>query len=247
MKHATLAEALAAAQLELHDPARSKANKHLRSKYAGLDDVLGAVRPVLAKHGIALSQLMDIMDGRPVMVTRLWWGDGSETNEVRSVYPLTLDDSLFLDKERKITNALQRRGIEIAYARRYSLEAIVGVAATDDSDGATTTREERTEARRAPPAQPGPQADERHPSWDAHRRAFCAALTRYGTSYDVVKAAAEAKGWGKPSTWARTKRVGLLAAFENGSAWRTLDIEAPIPSAEPAPGERLPAETFDSP
>ena len=67
---ATLAEALAAAQVDMVDPSRSKKNPHLRSNYASLDDILPAARTALAPHGIALTQTVDVLDsGAPVLVT----------------------------------------------------------------------------------------------------------------------------------------------------------------------------------
>ena len=51
---ATIAEALSAAQAELTDPPKDSVNPHFKSRYADLATVLKTVRPVLARHGIAL-------------------------------------------------------------------------------------------------------------------------------------------------------------------------------------------------
>ena len=116
----TLAEALAAAQLEITDPAKDAVNPHFRSRYADLATVLKTVRPVLAKHGIALTQTTQILDGALVLVTRLHWRD----EELAGYYPInpTKADP-------------QGYGSAMTYARRYALQAIVGVAADDDDDG----------------------------------------------------------------------------------------------------------------
>lgn len=116
----TLAEALAAAQLEMVDPAKDAVNPHFRSRYADLATVLKTVRPVLAKHGIALTQTTQILDGSLVLVTRLHWRD----EELAGYYPInpTKADP-------------QGYGSAMTYARRYALQAIVGVAADDDDDG----------------------------------------------------------------------------------------------------------------
>jgi hypothetical protein len=116
---ATIAEALAAAQAELTDPPKDSVNPHFKSRYADLATVLKTVRPVLARHGIALVQTTDILDGVTVLVTRLLWRD----EEILGRYPMqpTKADP-------------QGLGSAMTYARRYALQAIVGVAADDDDD-----------------------------------------------------------------------------------------------------------------
>lgn len=116
----TLAEALAAAQLEITDPQKDAVNPHFRSRYADLATVLKTVRPVLARHGIAMTQTTQILDGALVLVTRLHWRD----EELAGYYPInpTKADP-------------QGYGSALTYARRYALQAIVGVAADDDDDG----------------------------------------------------------------------------------------------------------------
>lgn len=116
----TLAEALAAAQLEITDPAKDAVNPHFRSRYADLATVLKTVRPVLARHNIALTQTTQILDGALVLVTRLHWKD----EELAGYYPISPTKA-----------DPQGYGSALTYARRYALQAIVGVAADDDDDG----------------------------------------------------------------------------------------------------------------
>lgn len=116
----TLAEALAAAQSEITDPAKDAVNPHFRSRYADLATVLKTVRPVLAKHGIALTQTTQILDGALVLVTRLHWRD----EELAGYYPISPTKA-----------DPQGYGSALTYARRYTIQAIVGVAADDDDDG----------------------------------------------------------------------------------------------------------------
>jgi hypothetical protein len=75
---------------------------------------------VLSKHGIAYSQTTDIVDGQFVLVTRLLWRD----EEIVGRYPI-----------QPTKHDPQGQGSAITYARRYALQAIVGVAADDDDDG----------------------------------------------------------------------------------------------------------------
>ena len=70
---ATIAEALAAAQAELTDPAKDSINPHFKSKYADLATILKTVRPVLSRHGIAVTQTTEIDCGSVTLVTQLLW------------------------------------------------------------------------------------------------------------------------------------------------------------------------------
>jgi hypothetical protein len=133
-----LSAALAAAQVELRDPERNKSGQvrgRADYRYAGLDDLLRAIRPVLARHGIAISQPIRLVDGGPVLVTQLRHGSGEV---LESVWPLAW------------TGGPQERGSEITYGRRYTLEALVGVAATEDDD-ADSAQQHHDQRRPSPP------------------------------------------------------------------------------------------------
>ena len=118
---ATIAEALAAAQAEITDPAKDSVNPHFKSRYADLATILKTVRPVLARHGIAIVQTTEIADaGNVVLVTSLRWRGDSIIGRY-PVAPVKADP--------------QGYGSAMTYARRYALQAIVGVAADDDDDG----------------------------------------------------------------------------------------------------------------
>ena len=227
-KTSSLAAALAAVQAELQDPKpNKKAQMRGRSnyRYAGLDDLLSVVRPVLAAHGVAFTQTLDLVGDRVVLKTRLWVEGGEE---VTSLYPMEWKGSH------------HDKGSEITYARRYSLEAIVGVSATEDDDahqanrggghrqGAGQSRQKQTaapvedfEAHRQAREQAG---SEHHPSFEAHRGFFFAQLNKHGVPYQEVADACEAKGWGRPSAWTTKKRDGLLQGLADGSAWDKLGL-----------------------
>ena len=117
---ATIAEALAAAQAELTDPVKDSVNPHFKSRYADLATILKTVRPVLSRHGIAVTQTTEIDCGSVTIVTHLLW-KGSEIVGRYPVAPVKADP--------------QGYGSAMTYARRYALQAIVGVAADDDDDG----------------------------------------------------------------------------------------------------------------
>lgn len=115
----TLVDALAKAQGEMQNAALNKVNPHFKSKYADLAEIRDATIPVLAKHGIACTQTMEMRDGMWLLVTALRKGDGV----IESVYPLPHSDKP------------QAQGSAITYAKRYTLSAICGISADEDDDG----------------------------------------------------------------------------------------------------------------
>ena len=136
-----LAARLAAAQAELADPVKDGQNPHYASRYATLGAVLAAVRPVLARHGLAVVQ--DVRtetsgDRLVVSVTTRVLAEG----ETLDCGPASV--SL------PATAGPQAVGSAITYLRRYCLQAAVGVASADDDD-------EAAEAARAPEHAPRPQ------------------------------------------------------------------------------------------
>jgi hypothetical protein len=152
-----LAVALAAAQVELTDPGRDRKGQ-VRGKtdyrYVGLDGLLQTVRPVLSRHGIAISQPVEVKDGKHFVHTKLLHGSGE-----------TLDSWW----ELSWSGSPQDKGSEITYARRYSLEGLVGVAPTDEDDDARAATERHVEREKAeaPRAENRPTPQASISPWDA--------------------------------------------------------------------------------
>lgn len=115
-----IAAALAKAQAEMTNPVFNKTNPHFKSAYADLASVLNAVRPALAKNGIAIMQMSGMEEAGVVLYTRLTHTSGQW---IQSVYPVTISQ-----KHQDIAAAM-------TYAKRISLSAIAGVAGEDDDDG----------------------------------------------------------------------------------------------------------------
>jgi hypothetical protein len=136
----TLAEALLAVQSELPTAIHKDAeNPHFRSRYVTLDGLLAVTRPALNKHGIVLMQWPERADdGELVLTTRLTHAAAGESHETSMVLLPPKGDP-------------QGQGSAITYARRYSLMAILGLAADDDDDGNAGSNGERAEGpKRAP-------------------------------------------------------------------------------------------------
>jgi hypothetical protein len=136
-----LAAALSAFLGEVKDPSLDGVNPHFRSKYATLPGVLQCVRPLLAKHKLAVTQAPDIREGKLVMFTRLMHADGEV---IESAMPLP-----------ESTN-MQAMGSAMTYARRYALTALLGVAGDEDDDGNATSSAKPAKASTAPKVQPTP-------------------------------------------------------------------------------------------
>lgn len=114
-----LASALAKAQGEMKAAAFDRVNPHFKSKYASLASVIDTIREAMARNGLAYTQVTQIRDGQLILLTTLHHISG-ET--LQSEYPLPS-----VAKPQELGSAL-------TYARRYSLSALVCIAADEDDD-----------------------------------------------------------------------------------------------------------------
>jgi hypothetical protein len=120
-----LCEALVKAVGDLSNVAKTAANPYFKSKYAPLDAIIDATRPVLAKHGLAVIQEPLFMEGTAGVETIIVHKEGGSKS---STLLLPIKDQ-----------SPQGVGSAITYARRYSLAAVLGIAAEDDDDGNIST------------------------------------------------------------------------------------------------------------
>lgn len=117
-----LAAALAKAQVEMSNPAFDSQNPHFRSKFASLAAVRNAVIPVLAKHGISLTQELTLTDRGASCLTVLLHSSG----QFMELGPLEMPAS---------KSDAQGFGSASTYAKRYSMQAVAGVVGDEDDDG----------------------------------------------------------------------------------------------------------------
>jgi len=117
----TLNSALVAALGELRNIPKDKVNPHFKSRFTSLDAILDATRPVLAKHGLAMSQEPVFEDNMAGVVTRIIHA-GGESRESKLLLPLR-------------DQSAQGVGSCLSYARRYSAAAVLGIASDEDDDG----------------------------------------------------------------------------------------------------------------
>ncbi len=147
-----LSAALAKAQAEFKPVAFDCENKFLKNKYATLGAVIQSTRTVLAKHGLAVSQVPTSGEKTIGVETIL----AHESGEfISSTICLPLGDE-------KGKSQAQVAGSILTYLRRYSLSGILGIYADEDTDGEHTQREPvKSTAEPAKPAAPV-KATEKH-------------------------------------------------------------------------------------
>jgi ERF superfamily len=116
-----LAQALNEFQAELVIVGKGKTNPFFKAKYADLASIMLEAQPILTKHGLAISQLPDNIDGRPALTTILMHKSGQH---ISAVVPL------ILTKEDP-----QAVGSAITYMRRYGYAAVLQIVIDEDDDG----------------------------------------------------------------------------------------------------------------
>lgn len=120
-----LAAALAAAQAEMPSVPMNSVNPFLKNKFADLGAVIQSSRPVLAKHGLSLTQF-PVSDGDRVGVTTTLMHSSGEWMSQSVSLPLS---------EEKGKSAAQVAGSIVTYLRRYSWSSVLGLYADEDTDG----------------------------------------------------------------------------------------------------------------
>lgn len=131
---AKLAPAIVAAQAEIEGASQSGENTHLKSKYATLEDVIGATRSVLAKNGLAILQVPGaIADGKLNLETMLLHDSGEY---IVGEFQMTVGKG-----------DPQSVGSALTYARRYAQKAGLNIPdLDDDGQGVKEAKPERKAA-----------------------------------------------------------------------------------------------------
>lgn len=132
-----LAKALVSAQAEMPAVEPDKVNPHFKSGFVSLDHLIAKTRPVLNKHGLAISQSPSHIEGQPALTTTIHHLSGES---VSSTMPLLVGK-----------NDMQGLGGALTYARRYAWAAALGICADEDDDGEQAA-EIATRARQNEPA-----------------------------------------------------------------------------------------------
>lgn len=116
-----IAAALCKFQQECDSPKKTAKNPHFKSKYAPLEEIIKVATPTMASNGLSHFQSTS-SDGDSVVVTTVLMHTSGEFIE---------SDPLRLPMGKATA---QGAGSSLTYARRYSLCAILGIAAEEDDD-----------------------------------------------------------------------------------------------------------------
>src|SRR5437016_2311889 len=137
-----LVGALATAQANFGPLVKTHENTYTGKKYADLADVIAATLPALAKNGLAVIQVPIRKDGaQEAGALSILAHSSGESISVELILPATMKAK---DGASKFDQ--QSIGAAITYARRYTWQSLVGVAAEDDDDGnSATDRSSQTE------------------------------------------------------------------------------------------------------
>ena len=114
--------AMSEAWAKLPTIAKDRTNPHFKSEYATLDAIVKTIRPILAAHGLWISQASEPCPDGASVQTRLYHKSGEMLDLGTVCVPV--------DKR----NA-QGYGSAMTYARRYGLLSALGLASGEDDDG----------------------------------------------------------------------------------------------------------------
>ena len=133
-----LATALCLAQAEMGGAVKDSNNPFFKSSYADLTSVIKVIKQPFANHGLSFVQLPVTSEGgKGVGVATMLMHSSGQW--IQSEYLLPMD---------KVTP--QGAGAAITYARRYALQALVGIPSVDDDGELAMYRNEPVVAEVAP-------------------------------------------------------------------------------------------------
>lgn len=141
MKHSdsleNLATALASAQAEMKAAPMNSTNPFLKNKFADLGAVIETARPILTKHGLALTQFPTSDERGRVGIENILIHKSGEW----------MSESIYMDvSDEKGKSAAQVTGSILTYFRRYSWAAIAGMYSDEDTDGNHPERAKQEQA-----------------------------------------------------------------------------------------------------
>lgn len=115
--------ALEAAQAEM--PTMPKSSQAYGYKYADLDTITQAIKPILHKHGLAYIQSIGgTSQEQMALTTRIFNTKGQYIEDTAALPVITSTKN----------NAAQTLGMSITYMRRYALCAMLGITSDEDTD-----------------------------------------------------------------------------------------------------------------
>ena len=147
---------MAAAQAEMLPVVRDASNKHLGNRYAKLEQIDGALRPIYTKHGFSVrfgSAPAPAEGWLRIVCTVAHAGGYWEENHLDA--PVSTTGS---QGGKMAVTAVQAIGSTVTYLRRYLLLMVFNVALADEQDDdGVAARMQPASSRQSPP---GPRVDQ---------------------------------------------------------------------------------------
>jgi hypothetical protein len=165
-----LAKALAAAQGEFPDipkdctaKVKTKSGSEYSFKYADLETILKIVRPVLSRHGLAVTVNVEACEvhlpaSRDKPSTTLGMAATVRLLHSSGQWMESRPLAVPCDPEALGRQYAQAVGSAATYATRYAVEAALSIRATEDTDGSEASGNATTVERPAPRPAPEPPA-----------------------------------------------------------------------------------------
>jgi hypothetical protein len=122
-----ISSAFVKAQAEMSNAIKDSKNPFYKSSYADLNSVREACMPALNKHGIAVLQPTSVIEGKLYVETTLLHESGEF---IAGLYEVVVGKQ----------NDPQALGAAISYSRRYGLQSMVNVGASDDDGESAMVR-----------------------------------------------------------------------------------------------------------
>jgi len=98
-------------------------------KFADLPKIFETINPLMRKHGLGFSQLINTHEGQNYLVTIIFDCESGEKLESSTVIPIV---------QFKAMNEYQSFGSGVTYFRRYCLSSILGLVTDEDRDASGT-------------------------------------------------------------------------------------------------------------
>jgi len=127
-----IAPAFVAAQAEIGGVEKDSKNPAFKSRYASLEAVIDAAKPILIKHQLAFLQMPGALTEHGLSVTTMILHESGQHISSTLTVPLAKRDP-------------QGAGSAITYACRYSLMAMLGMPPVDDDGEAAMDRSKQQE------------------------------------------------------------------------------------------------------
>jgi hypothetical protein len=201
--------AMADAQSEMLPVVRDAKNSHLNNRYARLETIDAAMRPIYTRHGFSV---------------RYGSAPASSEGMIRITCTVAHADGYFEEQYldaptvnagsqggRTATTPVQAVGSAITYLRRYLLSMVFNVVLADeDDDGEFTRRPAAAAATPRPPKMVG-KTDEQWRNWLGKLRTACATLYKRSEVVEVGGRGTVAEAAASGPDWVKQEIAAILA------------------------------------